>query len=149
MGLKYFEFYHGNLTTGFDHIYGKQVADHAFLLAIPKTAGLPQLSLDQATVDFVRKRRDEVVTQPNLKKYIKYWQDVSIQWSNIDRRMHELVAEWPAESREVTAAPTDEWGLQLTDDQGERKTYLGANAYPENFHLFENWLHGYAKGRLR
>ncbi len=149
MGLKYFEFYHGNLTTGFDRIYGKKVADHAFLLAIPKTAVLPPLSLEQPGVDFVRKHQGEVETQPRLKKYTKYWQDVSIQWSNIDRRMHELVAEWPLESREVVAAPTDEWGLQLTNEEGGQQTYLGANAYPDNFKLFENWLHGYAKGRLR
>ncbi|MBS0949392.1 phosphoesterase [Weissella minor] len=150
MAIKYFEYYRGNLENGFETIYGKKVQDHAFILTRKNDATLPNIDIADESVDFSRKRQQIITKDFKLRRFENAWQDVSFQWENIDRHLNELITEWQPEYREIKAGLTDEWGLFVQyDDVDKLQRYVGANAYPDNFDLFVNWLTGFSRGKIR
>lgn len=150
MALKYFEFYRGNLAAGFETIAGKRMADHAFIVTRHNDDHLPQLDIADDSVDFSRKRQQIIQHDFKLRRFENDWQDVGFQWDNIERRLAKLTADWQAEYRQIKAGPTDEWGLRTFDEATQvEQQFVGANAYPDNFTTFVNWLTGFSQGKIR
>ncbi|MBM7616525.1 hypothetical protein JOC36_000058 [Weissella uvarum] len=150
MTLEYFEFYRGNLADGFETIAGKQKDGHAFIVTRKNDDSLPILDIADDSVDFSKKRQQIITHDFKLRRFENAWQDVSFQWANIDRHWHEIVDAWQPEYRQIVEGPTKEWGLRYheTGASGEQRV-VGANAYPENYEHFVNWLTGFSRGSIR
>ncbi|MCW0952547.1 phosphoesterase [Weissella ceti] len=150
MALAYFEFYHGNLKNGFDFVYGKQLnASEAFVVAVNKELKAPRFDISDAEINFMPRNEDTLRKNPLLRRYAHLGQDVSLQWKNIERHMHELTAQWVPEMQKLQIGETDEWGLRFFDDEIEAwQQYMGANAEPDNLAEFENWLQSLGHGHV-
>lgn len=146
MALQYFEFYRGNLATGFDYIYAKQTDQYAFYLRVPATMNAPIMDVTDPTFVFMR----EQPTDAKWRQFATMWQDVSFQWPNIERKLMATLPNWQADYRQVQPGATDEWGLIVQfDDQPDVLRFGGVNAFPEDFAAFEKWINSYDGGRLR
>lgn len=150
MGLAYFEFYHGNLKTGFNYVYGKQLnAEEAFVVVINKELKAPRFDISDAEINFMPRNEESLRKNPLLRRYAHLGQDVSLQWGNIERHMHELTAMWEPEMQTLKHGATDEWGLRFFDDQIQAwQQYMGANAYPANLAEVEAWLASLGHGHV-
>lgn len=150
MGLAYFEFYHGNLETGFKYIYGKQLNEsEAFVVVINKALKAPRFDISDESINFMPRNVEELRANPLLRRYANLGQDVSRQWVNIERHMHELTATWEPEMQELSYEETDEWGLRFFDDQFNLwQQYMGANAQPDNLAELETWLESLGHGHV-
>ncbi|AIG65895.1 phosphoesterase [Weissella tructae] len=150
MGLAYFEFYHGNLKTGFDYVYGKKLDDNqAFVVSINKELNAPRFDIADMAINFMPANEETLRADPMLRRYAHLGQDVSLQWVNIERHLHELTATWVPEMQSLRMGPTDEWGLRFFDDEMQAwQQYMGANAEPDNLAEFEAWLQSLGHGHL-
>ena len=147
MALAYLTFYRGNLATGFDYIYAKKTADHAFYVKVPADVMVDITDIQDERFDFYRQMPAAQVAYPQL---VDLWQDVSFQWPNIERRLMDFLPNWQSEYRQIQTGATDEWGVTVKfDDQAAPLQFIGINAFPEDFGQFEQWLNSYASGRIR
>jgi len=147
MALEYLTFYRGNLATGFDYIYAKKTAEHAFYVKIPAELAVEIADVQDEQFDFYRQMDLDQVAYPQL---IDLWQDVSFQWPNIERHLMDFLPNWQSEYRQIQVGATDEWGVLVKfDDQTMPLSFIGINTFPEGFTKFEQWLNSYASGRIR
>jgi len=150
MGLAYFEFYHGNVQTGFDYVYGKKVnSEQAFVVAINKELHAPRFDISEDVMNFMPDNEEILRANPMLRRYAQLGQDVSLQWVNIERHLHDLTATWQPSMQNLQEGPTDEWGLRFYDDEIQAwQQYMGANAQPDNLPEFEAWLQSLGHGHI-
>ncbi|MDR3190054.1 MAG: phosphoesterase [Lactobacillaceae bacterium] len=152
MVLEYFEFYRGNLVNGFDYYYGKLTDEHAFLLKVPKTAGLLPAEVTEPTFDFNRAFADRIAATPALRQYAGMWTDTTFQWQAMSKQMEMFIQGWAHEynGQSDTLGGNDEWGLRVKyDDNAEEQRYWGVNRYTDNFDEFTRWFDSLASRRIR
>lgn len=150
MGLAYFEYYHGNVKQGFDYVYGKKLDnDQAFVMAINKKWQAPRFDISDEQMNFMPDNQVALHNNPMLRRYAHLGQDVSLQWTNIERHLHELTGMWEPAMQSLRVGATDEWGLRYFDDEIQAwQQYIGANAEPDNLMEFEAWLQSLGHGHI-
>lgn len=150
MALEYLTFYQGNLATGFDYIYAKKVANHAFYVNAPASLGASIMDITADSFDFSQENHLKILTDKDLRQFSSVWQNITFQWPNIERQLTMITADWQSEYQQQVPGPVKEWGLTMkwSDDEKPRQI-IGYNDYPENFSQLVQWLNSYAGGKLR
>ncbi len=146
--LEYFEFYRGNMLTGFDYYYGKLTDQHAFLLKTTKDLGFLPAEVTEPSFDFNR----QLAPNPKLQQYDGLWIDLTFQWQAFSKQMEGFIGGWAKEYNGSSDAlgANDEWGLRgKYDTNEEEQRFWGVNRYTDNFDDFLKWLDSMASRRIR
>lgn len=144
MEVEYFEFYRGNLISGFDYFYGKKTAQTAFILGVDRQKHLAPLDLADPAVNF-----DSKQLATGLDKYKQFVRPVAFQWEGITSRLVELVDDWQPNYQGPVDEANEEWGLRLKyQNVAEMQHSWGLNQYPKNFDDFYQWLKTLTSGHL-
>jgi hypothetical protein len=149
MTLEYLTFYQGNLETGFDYIYAKKIADHAFYINAPSVLDLDIMDITDEKFDFSQKNRLQITIDKNLRPFADVWQNITFQWSSVERQLEALIADWHDDYAKKQPGIVQEWGLTIKRADEEQRTIVGYNDFPDNFDQLVKWLNSYAQGKLR
>lgn len=149
MTLEYLTFYQGNLETGFDYIYAKKIADHAFYINAPAALDLDIMDITDEKFDFSQKNRLQITIDKNLRPFADVWQNITFQWPSVERQLEALTADWGDDYAKKQPGIVQEWGLTIKMADEDQRTIVGYNDFPDNFSQLVQWLNSYAQGKLR
>lgn len=144
MAVEYFEFYRGNMTTGFDYFYGKQTQQGAFILGTPKQMHLEPLDITDEKLIF-----DKQKPEPSLAKYNGLVRPMAFQWEPLTEHLLDEVRTWNLNYQGNVGSENEEWGLRLKQTESEHELRVwGLNDYPSNFEDVYQWLKTLTTGHL-